>query len=151
VLRQDLVLKAALAGAISTILANLALNLINLFLPGPTITMPQLSAEFFLDIDNYTLMLQVIGFIWSMVFGAMYAFIYLLVLEKTGWNNLWLKSLFVISVIWLLPGGFVMRLMGIGQFLRGEPLSILAFYIAHLFFATFLSFLVSKLSNEVGS
>jgi hypothetical protein len=149
--KDDLVLKAALAGAVSAILANMILNLMNLFLTGPTITMPQLSVEFFLNIENYTLLLQVIGLVWSIVFGSIYAFIYLLVLEKTGWNNLWLKSIFVISVIWLLPGGFVIRVMQIGQHIRDEPLSVLAFYVAHLFFATFLSFIVSKLSAGVRS
>ncbi len=149
--KQDLILKAAVAGAASTIPANLILNLINLMLPGPTITMPRLSAEFFLNIDNYTLLHQTIGFIWSIVFGSVYAFIYLLALKNTGWNNLWIKSIFIISVIWLLPGGFIIRVMDIGQQITNEPLSILALYITHLFFATFLSFFVSKLSDGVKS
>ena len=113
--------------------------------------MPQLSVEFYLNIDNYTLLLQAIGLIWSLVFGAIYAFIYLLVLENTGWNNLWIKSIFTISMIWLLFGGFVIRVMEIGQHVRNEPLSVLALYVAHLFFATFLSFFVSRLSNGVRS
>lgn len=145
--KEDLLLKAAISGTAAAVLANLTLYLINLFISGQTINMPQLSVEFFLTINNYTLLHKIMGFTWSLVVGGTYAFIYLIILEKTGWNNLWIKAIIVISGLWLLGGGFVMRVMEVGQYVRGEPLSVLAFYIAHLFFATYLSYFVSKLST----
>jgi len=146
--KQDLLLKSAIAGSAAAILANLTLYLINLYLiDGKTINMPQLSVEFFLEIDNYTLLHKIMGFFWSLVVGGVYAFVYLITLDKTGWNNLWQKAIFVISGLWLLVGGVVIRVAEVGQYVRGEPLSVLAFYIAHLCFAIYLSFFVRKLSS----
>lgn len=130
-------------------MANLTLYLINLlFIDGQTINMPQLSVELFLDVDNYTLLHKILGFIFSLVVGGTYAFIYLIILKKTGWNNLWLKAIIVVSGLWLLAGGVVIRVAEVGQYVRGEPMAVLAFYAAHLFFATYLSYFVSKLSAQ---
>jgi len=115
---------------------------------GPTINMPQLSVEFFLNIDDYTVLHKIMGFIWSLVVGGAYAFIYLIILQKTGLNNLWIKAIIVISGLWLLVGGFVIRVAEVGQYVRGEPLSVLAFFIAHLCFALYLSYFVSKLPAQ---
>ena len=99
-------LKAAIAGAAAAVLANLTLHLINLlFINGQTINMPQLSVEFFLNIDNYTLLHKILGFFFSLVVGGTYALVYLIILEKTGWNNLWIKAVIVVSGLWLLAGG----------------------------------------------
>lgn len=144
--KKDLLLKAAVSGAAAAMLANLTLYLMNLFISGPTINMPQLAVEFFLSIDNYSLPHHLLGFAWSLVVGGIYSFIYLVILEKTGWNNLWVKALIVISGLWLLGGGFVIRVTEVGQYVREEPLAIAAFFIAHLFFATYLSYFVNKLS-----
>lgn len=145
--KKDLLLKAAITGAAAAILANLTLYLINLLLiDGKTINMPQLSVEFFLAIDNYTLLHKIMGFIWSLVVGGAYAFVYLILLNKTGWNNLWIKAIIVVSGLWLFAGGFAFRVMEVGQYVRGEPLSVLAFFIAHLCFATYLYYFVRKLS-----
>lgn len=147
-IKHDLILKAAFSGTIAAILANISLYLINLLIPGRTINMPQLSAEFFLDIENYTVLHHIMGFVWSIVVGGTYALIYVFIVDNTGWNNLWIKSIFTISVIWLLAGGFAMRVMEIGQYMRDEPLSVLAFYLAHLLFATYLSIIISKLRGQ---
>jgi len=146
--KNDLLLTAAIAGSAAAVPANLTLYLINLFLDGPTINMPQLSVEFFLNIDDYTVLHKIMGFIWSLAVGGAYAFIYLIILQKTGWNYLLIKAIIAISGIWLLAGGFVIRVAEVGQYVRGEPLSVLAFFIAHLCFALYLSYFVNKLSGQ---
>jgi hypothetical protein len=141
---KDRLLLAAFSGIIASLLANLTLYLMNLFIPGQNINMPQVAAEIFLNMSSITLTHQVLGAIWSTVVGAAYALIYLIALDLTGWNNLWVKSIIVITGLWLMGAGFVMRVMELAQGVRDYPLSILAFFMAHLFFATYLYFLVKK-------
>ena len=139
---KDRLLLASFCGFIAALLANLTLYLINLIIPGPTINMPQLTAEIFLSIVDYTVIHKILGLIWSTVVGATYALLYLIALDLTGWNNLWLKGIMVISAVWLLGAGFVMRTMDLATNIRYEPLSVLSFFVAHLFFATYLFLLV---------
>jgi len=140
---KDRILLAAFSGIIAALLANLTLYVMNLFIPGQNINMPQVAAEIFLNMSSITLTHQILGVIWSTVVGGAYALIYLIALDLTGWNNLWVKSIIVITGLWL-GAGFVMRIMELAQGVRDYPLSILAFFIAHLFFATYLYLLVNK-------
>ncbi len=141
---NDRMLLAAFSGFIAALLANVTLYIINLTLPGPTINMPQLTVEIFLAVNNYTIIHEILGIIWSTVVGGTYALLYLIALDLTGWHYLWLKSIIVISAAWLLGAGFVMRMMELAVNTRHEPLSILAFFVAHLFFATYLYLLVNQ-------
>ncbi len=137
-------LLATFSGVIAALLANITLFIINLTIPGPTINMPQLTVEIFLDVTEYTTIHQILGFIWSTVVGSAYALIYLIALDLTGWHNLLLKAIIIINAVWLLGAGFVMRTMELAVNIRHEPLAILAFFVAHLFFSTYVYLLVNK-------
>ncbi|EEG76278.1 hypothetical protein [Dethiobacter alkaliphilus] len=141
---NDRLILAAFSGTVAAIAANLFLYLINLFLPGDTVNMPQLTLEIFLNIGAYTTLQIILGFVWSLVVGGTYAFIYILILDWTGWKNAWLKALIVVSGLWVFMAGFIMKLLNLAEATRNEPLSIAAFYIAHLFFALLMSYLVQK-------
>jgi hypothetical protein len=141
---RDRLLLAAFSGFIAAILANITLYVINQNIPGPTLNMPQLTVEIFLTVTEYTIIHEILGIIWSTIVGSTYALIYLIALDLTGWHNLWLKAILVISAAWLLGAGFVMRLMDLAVGTRDAPLSMLAFFVAHLFFATYLYLLVRR-------
>ncbi|MDO9536330.1 MAG: hypothetical protein Q7J85_13640 [Bacillota bacterium] len=145
---KDRLLLGGFAGIIAALLANLTLYFMNIFIPGQNINMPEVTTEIFLNVSSYTLTHQVLGVIWSTVVGSVYAIFYLITLDLTGWNNLWLKSMMVITGLWLMGAGFIMKLLELAQGVRDYPLSILAFFIAHLFFATYLYFFVKKYGIE---
>jgi len=139
---KDRLLLAALSGFIAALMANLTLYLFNLLIPGQNINMPQVTAEIFLNISEYTPVHNILGVIWSTIVGGTYALLYLVALDLTGWNNLWIKSIFVISGAWLLLAGSAIRIMDLAEAVRYEPVSMLAFFVAHLFFATYLYLMV---------
>lgn len=142
---DDRLLLAAFAGGIAAIAADISLYLINLYLPGKNINMNQVTLEFFLTPTvTTTVLLKIIGVLWSTIVGGIYALIYLISLDMTGWKNSWLKSIIVINGIWLLGGGIIINMLDITTYTRNEPLSIFAFYFAHLLFATYLYFIVNK-------
>ena len=139
---KDRLLLAAFSGIIAALMANLTLYLFNLAIPGQNINMPQVTVEIFLEITEYTPVHNILGVIWSTVVGGTYALLYLVALDLTGWKNLWIKSMIVISGAWLLGAGFVIKILDLAPAVRHEPVSILAFFVAHLFFATYLYLLV---------
>ena len=145
---KDRLLLAAFSGFVAALLANLTLYLINLIIPGQNINMPQITVEIFLTITDYTPIHNLMGVIWSTIVGGSYALVYLIALDLTGWNNLWLKSIIIISGAWLLGAGFVMNIMNLAQGVRDEPFSIFAFFIAHLFFATYLYLMVKCFGED---
>lgn len=145
---KDRIVLASFSGVISALLANLTLYLINLRLPGKNINMPELTVEIFLNIQHYTIVHIVLGLIWSTVVGGIYALAYLITLDLTGWKNLWLKSIVVISGLWLVGAGVAIKIMGLAEYVRDEPLSILAFFVAHLFFASYLFVLVKRYGKK---
>ena len=145
---KDRIILASFSGLLSALLANLTLYLINLWLPGKNINMPELTVEIFLNIHNYTNVHIVLGLIWSTVVGGIYALAYLIALDLTGWKNLWLKSIIVISGLWLVGAGTAIKMMGLAEYVRDEPLSILAFYVAHLFFASYLFAFVKRYGKK---
>ena len=145
---KDRIILAGFAGIISALLANLTLYLINLMLPGENINMPQLTVEIFLNVNNYTIIHSLLGLIWSTIVGGIYALAYLIVLDLSGWKHLWIKSIMVISGLWLTGAGPAMKLLGLAQGIRTEPLSLLAFFAAHLFFASYLYILVKRYGKK---
>lgn len=110
---KDRIILASFSGVISALLANLTLYLINLRLPGKNINMPELTVEIFLNIHDYTIVHIILGLIWSTVVGGIYALAYLVALDLTGWKNLWLKSIIVISGLWLVGAGTAIKIMGL--------------------------------------
>lgn len=144
---KDRLILSAFNGGIAAIIANLFLYGVNMFLPGYTINMPETTAEFFLKIDpgHIGILTRTLGFIWSMVVGGFYSLLYIISLELTGWDYLVIKALIVVSGGWLIGVGLTMKLVSIGQYTRGEPLSIAAFFVAHLVFAVSLGFLTKKI------
>ncbi len=145
---KDRLLLASFTGLLAALGANLSLYGINLFLPGPTVNMPQITLEIFLNLGNYNLLQKVLGLVWSTVVGGTYALLYLITLDITGWKNLWTKAIIVVNAYWLLGAGFVISLLNIAPHIRNEPWSIAAFYIAHLLFATYLYLLVKTLGEQ---
>ena len=145
---EDRLLLAALTGTIAAVAANLFLYIINLFLPGKTLNMPQLTLEIFLNIASYTILQRILGFVWSLVIGGIYAFIYLMVLDWTGWRHPLLKAVFVVSGMWLAMAGLVMKLLNLAVETRDNPLAIGAFYVAHIFFALVVALLVLRVGEQ---
>ena len=144
---HDRLLLAALAGTVSAVAANTFLYLVNIALHGQTVNMPQITLEIFLNLGSYTILQRILGFIWSLIIGGTYAFIYVIILDWTGWRSLWLKSIIVVSGTWLFMAGMVMKMMKLSTFTRDEPLAITAFYIAHLVFASVMSLSVRRYSG----
>lgn len=145
---KDRIIIASFSGAISALLADLSLYLINLTLPGQNINMTELTVEIFLDVHEYTIIHQILGLIWSTFVGGIYALVYLIALDLTSWKNLWLKSIIVISGLWLIGAGTAMKVMRLAENVRNEPLSILAFFVAHLLFATYLFVFVKSYGTK---
>lgn len=144
---KDRLILCAFNGGIAATIANTFLYAVNIFLPGYTINMPETTAEFFLNInpDHIDILTRTLGFIWSMIVGGFYAIIYIISLELTGWNYLVAKALIIVSGGWLIGIGLVMKLVSISQYTRGEPISIAAFFVAHLVFAISLGLLTKKI------
>lgn len=141
--------RSVFAGTVAALLANVSLFLMNLAIPGPTVNMPQLTMEFFLDVDQYhTFLGTVMGVTWSLMVGTAYAVVYMMVLHRTGWSHLWLKAIIVITGLWLLGAGFVIRLLNLALYVRNAPLSVFAFFVAHLLFATYLALIVQRVAPE---
>ncbi len=145
---KDRIILASFSGINSALLANLSLYLINLMLPGKNINMPELTVEIFLNVHDYTVVHIILGLIWSTVVGGIYAIAYLTVLDLTGWKNLWLKSIIVISGLWLVGAGSAMKMMRLAEGIRDEPLSILAFFVAHQLFASYLFVFVKRYGKK---
>lgn len=147
---KDRMLLASFTGGISAALADLFLYILNQFIPGDNINMPLLTAEFFLTITpgKVDLLTDIMGFIWSLVIGGIYAIIYVIILDLTGWEQMIIKALVVIFGVWIVLAGFFMRLLSLGQYVRDEPLSIAAFFVAHLFFSIILAILTKRLGSE---
>lgn len=145
---KDRLLLSTFAGFLAAIGAVISLYCINLYLPEPTVNMPQITLEIFLNINNYSLLQKILGLVWSTVVGGTYALLYIITLDITGWKNLWLKALIVVNGIWLLGAGFFIRLLNIAPQIRNETWSIAAFYIAHLLFATYLYLLVNTIGEQ---
>ena len=146
---NDRLLLAAFAGFIAALAANLSLYLINQAITGQNVNMPQVTLGIFLNNEvTNSLLIKVLGVIWSTIVGGGYSILYLVALELTGWNNLWLKAIIVVNGTWLLGAGFMMNLLNITSYTRNEPLSIAAFYIAHMLFATYLYLLVDNFGQQ---
>lgn len=146
---QDRLLLAAFAGTIAALAADLSLYLINQVIPGSNVNMPQVTLGFFLDDTSTQLFfIRILGIMWSTVIGGVYALAYLVALDLTEWNHLWLKAIIIINGLWLLGAGSMMNLLNITNYTRSEPLSILAFFIAHILFATYLYLLVNNFGQE---
>jgi hypothetical protein len=144
---SDDLLLSGFTGGIAAICANIFLYVLNLFITGNNINMPQLTAEIFLNIshNNINLVSGMLGFVWSMAVGGIYSLVYISMLNKTGWNALFLKAIIIIIGSWLAGAGAIMRLLSLAEYVRDEPLSILAFFIAHILFACVLFLLVKNI------
>lgn len=141
---EDKLLLSALSGTIAAAGADLFLFILNLFIPGNNINMPELVLEFFLNIDpnNLDTISLILGFIWSLTVGGVYAFILLIILDMTGRKMLLLKSILVVISLWLMGAGILTRLLNLAKYVRDEPLSIAAFFTAHFVFALILAYFI---------
>ena len=145
---KDRLLLAAFSGFLAALAANLSLYLINQVIPGQNINMPQLTVNIFMDIQSYSFVKNILGVIWSTVVGGIYALVYVIALDYSGWRHLWLNAIIIVNGGWFVGPGLIARLLNLAPFLRYEPLSVSAFYAAHLLFATYLFFLVSIYGSE---
>ncbi len=150
---QDRIILSAAAGIIAATMANLFLYTLNLFIPGNNINMPRLVLEFFININpnNLDLISMILGYLWSLIVGGTYAFIYVLLLDITGWKHLMIKSISIIHSLWLLGAGTLTRSLNLAKYVRNEPISIGAFFIAHIFFAIVLSFIINLIGGPIES
>lgn len=144
---KDRLILSAFNGGISAIIANLFLYSVNAFLHGYTINMPETTAEFFIKInpDHIGFLTRALGFMWSMIVGGFYALLYIISLELTGWDYMVIKALIVVSGGWLIGVGLTMKLLSVAHYTRNEPVSIAAFFVAHLVFATSLGLMTKKI------
>lgn len=147
---KDRLLLASVSGGLAAAIADLFLYILNNFIPGDNINMPELTAEFFLAVipGEMDLLTTIMGFIWSLVIGGIYAIIYIKTLDFTGWDKPITKSIIVILGIWILIAGFFMKLLSLSQYVRDEPVSILAFFIAHIFFSIILAIFTKRFARE---
>lgn len=145
---EDNLILSVLVGTIAATGANLFLYSLNLLIPGNTINMPQLTLEFFISVEPYTFIKQFLGFIWSLAIGGTYTFIYINILNWTGWNNLLFKAVVVVTGVWVLLAGIIIRLLNLSVETRDNPLAMGAFFTAHLFFALIMGLLVIKFGES---
>ena len=147
---KDRLVLASFVGGIAAIAANLFLYLINFFLPGHNINMPELTTEIFLKFDpaNIPTIIRILGFIWSMVVGGIYSFLNIMMLDWTGWRLIMVKTVIVILGAWLIIAGSVIKSLSLAEYVSDEPWSIASFFIAHIFFAVVLSLLTKHFGSS---
>lgn len=145
---NDRLVLSVYSGGIAALAANLFLFIINSQISGPRINMPQLTVQLLIEEVEFTVFVVVLGVIWSMIVGGIYAFLYIIMLDYTGWSHLLLKAVAVITGVWLVAAGPAMHLLEILQEARENPISVGAFFLAHLVFAMVLKFLVAGLAEN---
>lgn len=146
---KDRLLLSSFTGGLAAILSIFFQYVLNFFLPGQNINMPELTVEVFLKFDptHIPIITRILGFIWSIVVGVIYAFLYILALDLTGWRWLTVKAIVSILAIWLILTGIIMKLLSLAEYVRNEPMSIGAFFIGHIFFAIILSLLAKNFGS----
>ncbi len=90
--------------------------------------MPQLTVQIILENAEFDTFVIILGIIWSMIVGGLYAFAYVLILDYTGKNNMLLKAVAVVSGIWLTVASPTMQLFNLFPEARQEPLPVAAFF-----------------------
>jgi hypothetical protein len=141
---QDRIILIALTGTISAAIANTFGYLTKLIDPNTAI-MPEVAAELFLHKPYLHTFLGIIfGNIWSFVVGGLHAVAFVYTLEFTGWRYLWIKSLTVTSVGWLLGVGLLFRALNIADQVHKDPLGMVFFYLAHIVYASVSAFIVGR-------
>ncbi|ACB84732.1 hypothetical protein [Natranaerobius thermophilus] len=113
-----------------------------------SIVIPFLGIDMFLPAFDENFSDLILTLIWSIVVGIFYAFIYLLTLIYTGWENSLTKALAVIIIIWLIASGPIMLILNILPPTGEELLPIIAFFWAHILFAILLRFWVERLRDR---
>ena len=146
---NDRLLLSSFIGSLAAIASIFFFFFFNYFLPGQNINMPELTAEVYLKFDpaQIPIIIRILGFIWSLVVGIIYSFLYIVALDLTGWRWLTLKAIATILTMWLILTGVIMKSLSLGEYVSNEPLSIGAFFVGHIFFAFVLSFLANRFGS----
>lgn len=133
---QDRVLLAILTGSVSAQIANL-FGYLSKLIYEPTVVMPEAVIEIFTRLSHVETPLGIIlGNLWSYMVGGLHAVAYLLVLDLTGWRYLWLKSLAVTSMGWIMGVGVLFRWLGLASAHLRDIHSLAFFFLAHLVYAS---------------
>lgn len=135
---KDRLVLVVIAGFLAAIPGMITLHLLNFVFPGRYINMPLISLEVFLNVTPLSTLKIILGIISTFVISGFYALIYMVALDLTGWKYMLIKAFSILNGGWFLFANGVMRLLNIGTVYRDEPLSISAFYLAHLFYAFYL-------------
>lgn len=108
----------------------------------PAIIMPQVFVSIFINpSDVNTIRGIILGNFGSFFISIIHVFFLVFLLDLTGWQNSWFKSLAVTSTGYL----FAVSLM---YFVHGNfknPVALIVFYSTHLVYLTVSAFIVNKL------
>lgn len=126
------------ASFVAAVLGMVTLHFLNFVFPGRYINMPLIGLEVFLDVYPLSTLKVALGIVSTFGISGLYAGIYVLILDYTGWRYLYAKALGMIIGGWFLFGHGTMRLLNIGNDYRDEPVSIAVFFVAHIFYGTYL-------------
>lgn len=141
---SDRVILVLLSGTISAAIAN-TFGYISKWFYNPTIIMPETAGELFIRPDQlHTLLGLIFGNVMSFGIGVLHAFAFVIILDITGWQYFWIKSLAVTNLGWLVGVGMLSRVLGMASGINPDLFSSLLFYGAHIVYLTVSAFIISR-------
>ena len=143
---SDRIILTIFTGSISALIANI-FGYLSRFIHKSTIVMPEVALKTFTkSYEIYSILGIIFGNLLSFTVGGIFALVYILVLDFTGWNHLWWKSFAVTNGGFMLGTGLALQLLGIAK--EADLLSIIFFYLAHMTFLTVAAFLINRFGNS---
>lgn len=139
---SDRIILTIFTGSISALIANI-FGYLTRFIHESTVIMPEVALKIFTkSYEIYSILGIIFGNLFSCTVGGIFALVYILVLDFTGWQHLWLKSFAVTNGGFIIGTGLALQLLGIAK--ETDLLSIILFYLAHITFLTVAAFLIDR-------
>lgn len=112
----------------------------------PAIIMPEVFVSIFINpSDVNTIRGIVLGNLGSLFISIIHVFFLVFLLDFTGWQNSWFKSLIVTSTGYLFAVSLMYFVLGNFK----DPLALMFFYSTHLVYLTASALIVNKLGTPL--
>jgi len=139
---SDRIILTIFIGSISAQIANI-FGYLSRFIHESTVVMPEVALKTFTrSYEIYSILGIIFGNILTYTVGGIFAFVYIMILDFTGWQHLWLKSFVVTNGGFMVGTSLALQLLGIAK--ETDLLSIILFYLAHITFLTVAAFLINR-------
>lgn len=129
---DDRIVLITVVGLISAAIGKTSAIIVKHFYP-PTITMTEVIAPIFFTNQNAN---TAVGFIFStflsLTVGGIYSFMYILLLDLTGWRYFWLKGFVVTSTGFLLSIGLLVKVLNLVPQEKNTVWIPIILYLAHM-------------------